>query len=84
LKVNGRTEMWVSGAGASGSVPTSLKGQKVHVVNPAAGGDRVNDAERHLLREAKKRGAEIQAIGATNNICDTCESALAKVRPSLR
>jgi len=37
--------------------------------------NRLNDAERTLIREAEARGAKIVSLGATRPMCSHCQKA---------
>lgn len=71
-----QTVMWISSAGKKGDVPTRVRGTDTVIKNKSADGDhenRYNDAEQKLIREARKRGAEIISIGATRDMCPKCQ-----------
>lgn len=71
-----QTVMWISSAGKKGVVPTRVRGTDTVIKNKSADGDhenRYNDAEQKLIREARKRGAEIISIGATRAMCHKCQ-----------
>jgi RHS repeat-associated protein len=78
---NGRREVWVAAAGQRGYVPPRIRGRADRmIVAPArpqhAHLPHVNDAERALLRAARREGATIDGIRATRPMCDHCQDAL--------
>jgi hypothetical protein len=79
---SGETQTWVSAAGKKGYVPPRIRGGATVVVRPGRPQDQglphINDAERALLREARRQGATVDAIGATRRMCDHCTVALKK------
>lgn len=74
---NGKTETWIASAGVRGYVRPDLKNKGDKVINnlhpKGQPGNHLNDAEGKLMREAKKRGATIKALGATKPMCNTCQ-----------
>lgn len=78
----GKTEMWVSSAGKSGYVRPKIRGDARNVRSPAkpqhSNIKNVNDAERHIVRTARREGARINAIGATRKACNSCRNAIRK------
>ena len=79
---DGTVETWVAAAGKKGYVPPRIRGDATPVVRPGRVQDQalphINDAERAVLREARRRGARIDAIGATRPMCHNCVEALKK------
>ena len=75
-----RDELWIAGAGRNGFVRTALRGGALNMKSPAPGDlsglKKINDAEMHLLRSALRQGATINAIGATRDVCLTCQARL--------
>jgi RHS repeat-associated protein len=73
-------ELWVSAAGTTGDVPARLRLGATPVRFPGSNiphdPSGVNDAERAILREARRVGALILAIRATRAMCPTCQAAL--------
>ncbi|AYN04390.1 hypothetical protein [Flavobacterium sp. 140616W15] len=78
---NGKKEIWVSSAGKKGYVPPRIRkatGTEKVIKNKSISGDsinRLNDAEQTILREANARGATIEEIGATRDMCKACQNA---------
>lgn len=74
--------MWVAGAGKKGSVPGRVAGDARIVPSTAkpqhSDLPHINDAERHILRTARREGATVNAIGATRPMCGHCENASPK------
>ena len=81
---DGTSQIWIAQAGSSlSSKPSrrqqSLAGadeiiQNLHSAGRSGkDGNHLNDAERQLIREAKKRGAKIKSLGATKPMCGRCE-----------
>ena len=73
---SGRSEIWIASAGKKGWVSRAL--QRIvgfdEVINNVhrSNKNHLNDAERKLMREARKRGAKIESIGATRPMCGRC------------
>ena len=81
---NGTSQIWIAQAGSSLSSKPSRRQQSlagadeiIQNLHPAGrsgkDGNHLNDAERQLIREAKKRGAKIKSLGATKPMCGRCE-----------
>lgn len=76
-----KTETWVSSAGKNGYVPPRIRkaaGADAVIKNKSESGNstnRFNDAEQTILREAKAKGATIEEIGATRDMCAACQKA---------
>ena len=74
---SGRSEIWIASAGKKGWVSRAL--QRIagsdEVINNVhrSNKNHLNDAERKLMREARKRGAKIESIGATRPMCGRCQ-----------
>jgi len=74
---SGRSEIWIVSAGKKGWVSRAL--QRIagsdEVINNVhrSNKNHLNDAERKLMREARKRGAKIESIGATRPMCGRCQ-----------
>lgn len=74
---DGRSQIWMASAGKGGRVRPVLRN--------AAGADEVinnlhcsnknhlNDAERKLMREARKRGTKIESMAASRPMCGRCQ-----------
>ena len=82
--VDGTSQIWIAQAGSSLSSKPSRRQQSlagadeiIQNLHPAGrsgkDGNHLNDAERQLIREAKKRGAKIKSLGATKPMCGRCE-----------
>jgi RHS repeat-associated protein len=74
----GKQEMWVGAAGKKGYVPPRIRGNDRVISNKVEGGNginRLNDAEQTLMREADAQNANILAIGATRDMCISCQEA---------
>ena len=78
---DGISEYWVAAAGKVGNVPRIIReaaGTDIVAKNKnkrGNGQNRLNDAERTIIRTAKKQGAKIEAMGATRDMCPMCEKA---------
>ena len=81
---DGTSQIWIAQAGSSLSSKPSRRQQSlagadeiIQNLHPAGrsrkDGNHLNDAERQLIREAKKRGAKIKSLGATKPMCGRCE-----------
>lgn len=75
---DGQQEVIVAGAGRSNKVPPRLleKGDKI-ARNSVANGDvnnRLNDAEQKIMRQVSSDGSSIEALGATRDMCPSCQS----------
>ena len=74
---SGRSEIWIASEGKKGWVSRAL--QRIvgsdEVINNVhrSNKNHLNDAERKLMREARKRGAKIESIGATRPMCGRCQ-----------
>jgi hypothetical protein len=79
---DGSRETWVAAAGKKGYVPPRIRKDAKVIKHPGRAQDQglphINDAERALLREARKRGATIEAIDATRPMCEHCIAAFKK------
>ena len=81
VEINGETKIWIAEAGSSKrSKPSRALKELVSAdeiiqnLHPAGNGNNhLNDAERKLMREAKKRGAKIKSMGATKPMCGRCQ-----------
>ena len=80
---SGRSEIWMASAGKKGWVSKEL--QKMagsdEVIHNTYGNNKnhINDAERKLMREARKRGAKIESIAATRPMCGRCQKGARKM-----
>ena len=77
---DGRRELWITGAGKDFYVHPGLKTEEMKVksrnLHPdGKPGNNLNDAESKLIRQAEAEGARIKAIGATREMCPTCQGA---------
>ena len=74
---SGRSEIWIASAGKKGWVSRELQkmaGSDEVIKNlHRSNKNHLNDAERKLMREARKRGAKIESIGATRPMCGRCQ-----------
>ena len=81
---DGTSQIWIAEAGSSPSSKPSKRQQGlagadeiIQNLHPAGrsgkDGNHLNDAERQLIREAKKRGAKIKSLGAKKPMCGRCE-----------
>ena len=80
---SGRSEIWMASAGQKGWVSPSLReaAGADEVIHNTYGNNKnhINDAERKLMREARKRGAKIESIAATRPMCGRCQKGARKM-----
>ena len=80
---SGRSEIWMASAGQRGWVSPTLReaAGADEVIHNTYGNNKnhINDAERKLMREARKRGAKIESIAATRPMCGRCQKGARKM-----
>ena len=80
---SGRSEIWMASAGQKGWVSPALRqaAGADEVIHNTYGNNKnhINDAERKLMREARKRGAKIESIAATRPMCGRCQKGARKM-----
>ena len=85
---SGRSEIWMASAGQRGWVSPTLReaAGADEVIHHTYGNNKnhINDAERKLMREARKRGAKIESIAATRPMCGRCQKGARKMGIFLR